>query len=259
MGAGCLIIFKSYYDRSHVGPWTAAGRKLLLPADPHQSHPHQQRLRIASPRYDLQVHYLQRCSLFYSGSQKFDENRIPINAEFVESGSGLHALPITSCRLNFYVPSLIKGRKTEFILRLIQHEGKEDYELGDFAIDINDLVDQFKKENVSRHEIKANFSEDYELEFEIYVDTNRVALEKNIREKKTDRAIKSPLRQRKEPRDEGTSGRKNLTQEEKPSRDQEPTPKEEPAEPLREEEAEPAKEEKVEAQPTPEVEPIPEP
>lgn len=68
--------------------------------------------------------------------------------------------------------------------------------------------------------MKSNFSEDYELEFEIYVDNNRVALEKNIRDHRQDRAIKSPLRTRKE--DSTQSGRKNFTQEKKvdePQRD----------------------------------------
>jgi hypothetical protein len=59
---------------------------------------------------------------------------------------------------------------------MIQHEGNQDYELGDYQIDITSLIDQYKKENVSRHELKTNFSDDYDLEFEIYVDTNRVAL-----------------------------------------------------------------------------------
>lgn len=69
-----------------------------------------------------------------------------------------------------------RGRKVEFTLRMIQHEGNQDYELGDYQIDITSLIDQYKKENVSRHELKTNFSDDYDLEFEIYVDTNRVAL-----------------------------------------------------------------------------------
>jgi hypothetical protein len=131
---------------------------------------------------------------------------------------------------------------------LIQHEGKQDYELGDFGIDVSDLVEQFKKDNISRHEVKAPFSEDYELEFEIYIDTNRVALEKNIRDKKTDRAIKSPLRQRKEGREEeSASGRKNLTSgEEKHEKDVEPEAKEE---------VEEVKEEKVEHEALAESEP----
>jgi hypothetical protein len=75
-------------------------------------------------------------------------------------------------------------------------------------------VTSLKNDNVSRHELKSNFSDDYVLEFEIYVDNNRVALEKNIRDHRQERAIKSPLRNRKE--EFGTSGeRKPFTEEKK--------------------------------------------
>ena len=80
---------------------------------------------------------------------------------------------------------------------------------------------------MSLYELKANFSEDYDVDFEIYVDNNRVALEKNIRDHRQERAIKSPLRARKE--ENPTSGRKDFTQdkktEEAPQRDNEPSKK----------------------------------
>ena len=83
------------------------------------------------------------------------------------------------------------------------------------------MIASFKDDNISRHELKSTFSEDYELEFEIYVDNNRVALEKNIRDHRQDRAVKSPLRVRKE--DSTSSARKGFTQdkkvEEPPQRD----------------------------------------
>ena len=108
-----------------------------------------------------------------------------------------------------------------------------DYPLGDYTIDAGALIDSFKNDNVSRHELKSNFSDDYLLEFEIYVDNNRVTLEKNIRSYKQDRAIKSPLRNRKE--ENTVSARKDFTQpkqEEKPQRDYEPEPQpEQPAPP----------------------------
>ena len=114
--------------------------------------------------------------------------------------------------MNFYLPSVPKGRKIEFALKAVQRENNTDYPLGDYSIDANALVSSFKDDNVSRHELKSMFSEDYELEFEIYVDNNRVALEKNIRDHRQDRAIKSPLRTRKE-EESSPSGRKNFTEE----------------------------------------------
>ena len=122
---------------------------------------------------------------------------------------GRSVLAINSCRLNFYLPSVPKARKIEFTLRAIQHENNEDYPLGDYSLDANALIDAFKQDNISRHELKSNFSDDYEVEFEVYVDNNRVSLEKNIREHRQDRAIKSPLRSRKE--ENPSSGRKNFT------------------------------------------------
>jgi hypothetical protein len=91
-----------------------------------------------------------------------------------------------------------KGRKLEFTLRVIQRENNVDYPLGDYTLDANAIVNAFKKDNVSRHELSSAFSDDYKLDFEVYVDNNRVTLEKNIREHRQDRAVKSPLRNRKE-------------------------------------------------------------
>ncbi len=75
------------------------------------------------------------------------------------------ALPITTCRLNFYLPNYNKLRKQDFTLQLIQRENNEDYEVGEYNISTEELITQFKENNKNRHEFKANFSEDYLLEF----------------------------------------------------------------------------------------------
>lgn len=71
--------------------------------------------------------------------QKFDENRVPVEAAFTKI-KGETVMPITDCRLNFYIPSHNRQRKIEFILKLIQHEHNQDYELGNYTIDVNQLV-----------------------------------------------------------------------------------------------------------------------
>ena len=73
--------------------------------------------------------------------------------------------------------------------------------------------------------MKTQFSDDYELDFEIYIEKNRMALEKNIRENKTERINKSPLRKRKEDSNE-ESPKRSLAKSPKtsnitPSRDRE--------------------------------------
>lgn len=105
---------------------------------------------------------------------------------------------INTCRLNFYLPNYSKLRKQEFSFAVVQREHNQDYGLGEYRVNVDQLVADFKDNNKARHEFKVNFSEDYELEFEIYVDKNRMALERNIRENKTERINKSPLRNRKE-------------------------------------------------------------
>ena len=63
---------------------------------------------------------------------------------------------------------------------------------------MDELVGQFKENNRVRHEFKVPFSDDYELEFEVYVERSRMALERTIRDNKTERINKSPLRARRE-------------------------------------------------------------
>lgn len=96
--------------------------------------------------------------------QKFDENKIPIEANF-QVANKTPVLVINTCRLNFYLPNYNKNRKHEFSLMMIQRENNEDYELGEYKINVDDLVTEFKENNKGRHEFKHNFSDDYDLEF----------------------------------------------------------------------------------------------
>ena len=72
-----------------------------------------------------------------------------------------YVMEINSCKLNFYLPSVPKGRKIEFTLRAIQRENNEDYTLGDYSINANELIAAFKEDGTTRYELKSNFSEDY--------------------------------------------------------------------------------------------------
>jgi len=88
--------------------------------------------------------------------------------------------------------------------------------VGDYTLDATALVSNFKEQKQSRTQLKSTFSDDYELDLEVYVDTNRANIEKNIKEK-----VKSPHMLRKEEQ-QPTSNKKSLTEErkaEKPSRD----------------------------------------
>lgn len=132
-------------------------------------------------------------------------------------------MAITTCRLNFYLPNYIKARKQEFSLVAVQRENNQDYELGDYKLSVDELVGQLKESNRVRHEYKVPFSDDYELEFEVYVEKSRMALERVIRDNKVERINKSPLRARRE--DSQPSPKKSFSprQEEQltPSRDNE--------------------------------------
>lgn len=54
--------------------------------------------------------------------------------------NGTPALAITSCRLNFYLPSYNKLRKQDFTLQLIQRENNEDYEVGEYIVSTEELI-----------------------------------------------------------------------------------------------------------------------
>ena len=64
------------------------------------------------------------------------------------------------------------------------------------------------------------FSDDYELEYEIYVEKSRIALEKVVKEYKNERSLKSPLRERPEEKPSAgikktLAGKEKVVEEEK--------------------------------------------
>ena len=100
------------------------------------------------------------------------------------------------CPLNFYVPSFNKSKEAEFQVNMYQTENNEEYFIADHSIGIADYVNDYKKTRNVRFEHTVKFSEDYELEFEVYVEKSRIALEKVVKEYKNERSLKSPLRER---------------------------------------------------------------
>ncbi len=91
--------------------------------------------------------------------------------------------------------------------------------MGEYSIDVSQLVEAFKQEKKVRHELKTFFSEDYELDFEIYVEKTRIALEKTIKEFQADRSGKSPAKVRPEISETPTPN--TPAEKYKPERDQE--------------------------------------
>lgn len=75
--------------------------------------------------------------------------------------NGVPVMSVSSCKLNFYLPNFNRLRKQEFTLRLIQNEKEQDFDIGEYTIDVAQMVEAFKKENKLRHELKTFFSEDY--------------------------------------------------------------------------------------------------
>lgn len=92
--------------------------------------------------------------------------------------------------------------------------------MGEYSIDISQLVEAFKQEKKVRHELKTFFSEDYELDFEIYVEKTRIALEKAIKEYQADRSGKSPSKVK--PNASEVQSPTKPAENDKPERDQEP-------------------------------------
>ncbi len=56
---------------------------------------------------------------FISGNQKFDENKIMTDANFINS-NGTHIMPFRGCQLNFYLPNFNINRKITFTLKLTE-------------------------------------------------------------------------------------------------------------------------------------------
>lgn len=55
----------------------------------------------------------------YIGQQKFDESKIPIEANFQTVGK-IPVIVINSIRLNFYLPNYSKQRRQDFMLNMVQ-------------------------------------------------------------------------------------------------------------------------------------------
>lgn len=49
-------------------------------------------------------------------------------------------MSVSSCKLNFYLPSFNRLRKQEFTLRLIQNEKDQDFDIGEYTIDVAQMV-----------------------------------------------------------------------------------------------------------------------
>jgi hypothetical protein len=60
-------------------------------------------------------------------------------------------MSVASSKLNFYVPNFNRLRKQEFTLRLILNERNQDFEVGEYVIDVSHLVEAFKQEKKVRH------------------------------------------------------------------------------------------------------------
>jgi hypothetical protein len=58
------------------------------------------------------------------GNQKFDENKIPIEANFTNI-NGTEVMVIPKSPLNFSLPTYTKGRKVEFTIKMYQYEHKQ--------------------------------------------------------------------------------------------------------------------------------------
>jgi hypothetical protein len=218
---GCYNIL-GYNDRSRFEFGGGAAGVVLLPADPHFAGSGEAVLVASRCGHHLPLLSEQGYIPWHAAQQKFDENKIPIEASFQVVG-GRPVMAISTCRLNFYLPSYTKARKQEFSLVAVQREHSQDYELGEFRLSVDELVGQLKEQNRVRHEFRASFSDDYELEFEVYVERSRMALERAIRDNKVERINKSPLRARRE--DSQPSPKKTFSPTHQhqytPSRDQE--------------------------------------
>jgi len=88
---------------------------------------------------------------------------------------------VSACKLNFYVPNYVKIRKQEFVLKLAQRECNQEFEIGEYLIDVSTYIEDFKMTKTNRFCLRTFFSEDYELDFEIYLEQSRAALESIVK------------------------------------------------------------------------------
>ena len=129
------------------------------------------------------------------------------------------------CPVNFYVPNYSKSRNIEFTFNMYQTENRTEYFIAEHQVNVEPYVSEFKQTRTVRFEHTTKFSDDYELEYEVYVEKSRIALEKVVREYKNERSLKSPLRERP-PGTVSPNNRRALTKEEPKKEESNPSEKE---------------------------------
>lgn len=68
--------------------------------------------------------------------------------------------------LNFYIPSVTKGRKVEFSLKLTQKEAEQDFSVGELVIQFDPIIAAYKEEKNSVYFGVGKIGEDYEIEYQ---------------------------------------------------------------------------------------------
>lgn len=131
-------------------------------------------------------------------------------------------MAIPKSPLNFYIPNYNKDRKMAFSVHMFQNENKQDYFIGSTPIVIDEYVVGFQQERKVRFEESLHISEDYEFEYEVYMEKSRFALEKIVKEYKNERDLKSPLRERNAGPPAARQAPRSVTQP--PKKEEEPAP-----------------------------------
>lgn len=89
--------------------------------------------------------------------------------------------------MNFRALSYNPQKQLEFFLRLKEHRTVgNDKEIGEFAIDGNDLIDKYVRDDNGAFTMHAKLNADWEADIEIYLSNNRYGVEQ------TKNAIKNP-------------------------------------------------------------------
>jgi hypothetical protein len=57
---------------------------------------------------------------------------------------------IPKCPLNFYVPSFNKARKTEFLFKMYQTEKNEEYDIGEYVVNVEPYIAEYKENRTVR-------------------------------------------------------------------------------------------------------------
>ena len=90
-------------------------------------------------------------------------------------------MAIPKSPLNFYIPNYNKERKMAFSVHMFQKENNQDYFIGSTPVTIDEYVSGFRKERKVRFEESLRISDDYEFEYEVYMEKSRFALEKIVK------------------------------------------------------------------------------